>query len=98
MSLDIALSQEALDKLMRSHVGALTFKLFFFIVGNMNENYVVLLSQKDIAERLDCSLCSVNKSLASLRRLRFIKSGNKCIEICRHVVTFDIPKEEKNGC
>lgn len=97
MSIDVAIGSDALGRLSKSHVGLVAYRLFFFLVGNMNRDNMVFMSQGDIAERLNVSRESINKAMSSLRRLRFIKTGNKCVEIPKNIATFDIPEEEEDG-
>lgn len=95
MRTEVAVSTEVFDILVRNKVGRSAHRLFFYIIGSMDEHFIVRATQDEIARFLDISRVSVNKASRVLVRLGLIKTCRGMFEVQKPYVSWDMPEDEE---
>lgn len=94
MSNEIAVSTEVFDILVRGKVGRSVHRLFLYVIGSMDEHFVVRSTQTEIALFLGISRTSVNKASRVLVRLGLIKTCRGMLEVQKKYVSLNMPEDE----
>jgi DNA-binding MarR family transcriptional regulator len=95
MRTEVAVSTEVFDILVRNKVGRSAHRLFFYILGSMDEHFVVHSTQDEVARFLGISRVSVNKASRILVRLGLIKTCRGMFEVQKQYVSWDMPEDEE---
>lgn len=95
MRTEVAISTEVFDILSRNKVGKNTHRLFFYIIGTMDEHFIVHATQDELAKALGISRVSVNKASKTLVRLGFIKTCRGMLEVQKQYVSWDMPEDDE---
>lgn len=92
---NVAVSTEVFDILVRSKVGRSAHRLFFYVIGSMDEHFVVHSTQTEIASFLGISRASVNKASRVLVGLGLIKTCRGMLEVQKKYVSLNMPEDEE---
>lgn len=95
MRTEVAVSTEVFDILLRSKVGRSANRLFLYIIGSMDEHFVVHSTQGEIASFLGISRASVNKASRVLVGLGLIKTCRGMLEVQKRYVSWDMPEDDE---